>query len=103
VEGRHDVVKVEDGHLRVPFDGRREGYKRGWLQPCLFSEGLVDRVVEGVRGLLALGLDGLFIDNVVDHDRCFGPACAGNGLDPRGVQLARSTRPSSTRTPADWW
>jgi nicotinamidase-related amidase len=61
----------ENGRIRRPFDA--PGYRAGVHQSCTNVAGIADAYVRGVRNLMALGADGVFVDNVHPHPVCFGP------------------------------
>ncbi len=60
----------EAGEVRRPFD--HKPYAAGWQQVCTNAPGYVDAALRGVRKLLDLDGDGLFIDNVHATVDCFG-------------------------------
>lgn len=61
---------TRDGRVRRPFD--KPDYPPGWNQVCTNVAGYTEAVLDGVRSIMQLGYDGLFIDNVHPSD-CFGP------------------------------
>ena len=60
----------ENGEVKRPFN--YPNYAPGWSQVCTNVEGYSEAVLRGVRGIMNLGFDGLFIDNV-HPEVCFGP------------------------------
>ncbi len=64
------VLIAEDGSPKRPFSN--PDYPPGWDQVCTNVEGYAEAVLEGVKGIMDMGLDGLFIDNV-HPETCFGP------------------------------
>ncbi|HUL21202.1 MAG TPA: putative glycoside hydrolase [Thermodesulfobacteriota bacterium] len=60
----------ESGEVKRPFND--PDYAPGWSQVCTNVEGYSEAVLRGVRGIMNLGFDGLFIDNV-HPEACFGP------------------------------
>ena len=56
------ILIDEDGSLRRPFDN--PDYPPGWYQVCTNVEGYAEAALEGVKGIMEMGFDGLFIDNV---------------------------------------
>jgi len=62
---------AEDGSLKRPFNN--PDYPPGWYQVCTNVEGYAEAVLEGVKGIMEMGFDGLFIDNVHPEANCFGP------------------------------
>ena len=66
------VFVAEDGSLKRPFNN--PDYPSGWYQVCTNVEGYAKAVLEGVEGIMEMGFDGLFIDNVHPEANCFGPA-----------------------------
>ena len=62
---------TEDGELKRPFSN--PDYPPGWYQVCTNVEGYAEAVLQGVKGLMEMGFDGLFIDNVHPEADCFGP------------------------------
>jgi hypothetical protein len=65
-------LRRDDGGIRRPFD--LEKYPAGYEQSCCNHRDLVDAYVRGVRNVMALGADGVFVDNVHPHPTCYGPA-----------------------------
>ena len=61
----------EDGKRRRPFDN--PNYARGIHQSCCNQPGIADAYVRGVVNVLATGADGVFVDNVHPHPKCYGP------------------------------
>lgn len=64
------ILIAEDGSLKRPFN--KPDYPPGWYQVCTNVKGYAEAVLEGVRGIMDTGFDGLFIDNV-HPEACFGP------------------------------
>ena len=62
---------AEDGSIKRPFN--RPDYQVGWHQVCTNVAGYTEAVLEGVKGIMDMGFDGLFIDNVHPEADCFGP------------------------------
>ncbi len=60
----------EDGSVKRPFDN--PNYPPGWDQVCTNVKGYPEAVLKGVRQVMDMGFDGLFIDNVHPSE-CFGP------------------------------
>jgi len=65
------MLIAEDGSLKRPFNN--PNYPPGWYQVCTNVEGYAKAVLEGVKGIMEMGFDGLFIDNVHPEANCFGP------------------------------
>jgi len=63
------MLIAQDGSVRRPFDN--PDYPPGWEQVCTNVEGYTEAVLEGVKGIMEMGFDGLFIDNV-HPSSCFG-------------------------------
>ncbi len=61
---------AEDGSLKRPFN--KPDYPPGWYQVCTNVKGYSEAVLEGVKGIMDMGFDGLFIDNV-HPENCSGP------------------------------
>ncbi|TAM83531.1 MAG: hypothetical protein EPN47_05315 [Acidobacteria bacterium] len=72
--GKHPewALYTKEGAVRRPFD--KSDYPGGWEQVCTASPGFEEAALRGVRNLLELGADGLFIDNVHPTSHCYGPA-----------------------------
>jgi hypothetical protein len=64
------MLITQDGSVRRPFDN--PDYPPGWQQVCTNVKGYTEAVLEGVKGIMEMGFDGLFIDNV-HPSSCFGP------------------------------
>lgn len=65
------VLIREDGERRRPFN--RPDYPAGFHQSCCNQPGIAEAYVRGVENVLALGADGVFVDNVHPYPKCFGP------------------------------
>ena len=65
------MLIAQDGSLKRPFN--KPNYPSGWYQVCTNVEGYTEAVLEGVKGIMDMGFDGLFIDNVHPEAACFGP------------------------------
>ena len=65
------MLIAQDGSLKLPFNN--PDYPPGWYQVCTNAEGYADAVLDGVKGIMEMGFDGLFIDNVHPEADCFGP------------------------------
>ena len=61
----------EDGKRRRPFN--RPDYPVGIHQSCCNQPGIADAYVQGVDNVLAVGADGVFVDNVHPYPKCYGP------------------------------
>jgi len=64
------ILIAEDGSVKRPFNN--PDYPPGWHQVCTNVKGYSEAVLEGVKGIMDMGFDGLFIDNV-HPENCFGP------------------------------
>jgi hypothetical protein len=62
---------AQEGNLKRPFNN--PNYPPGWYQVCSNVEGYTEAVLEGVKGIMEMGFDGLFIDNVHPETECYGP------------------------------
>jgi hypothetical protein len=81
----HELATSATGMSMRPFN--KPAYKRGWYQQCLYRSKCADQVCQGVRGLLDCGLDGVFVDNVIDHTPCQHSSCPGRGQNPCKQQI----------------
>ncbi len=61
----------EDGQRRRPFDN--PNYPVGLYQSCCNQPGIAEAYVRGVESVLAVGADGVFVDNVHPYPKCYGP------------------------------
>jgi hypothetical protein len=61
----------EDGKTRRPFDEAK--YPACLEQSCCNHRSLMDAYERGVRDVMDLGADGVFVDNVHPYPTCFGP------------------------------
>jgi len=61
----------EKGNIRRPFDCER--YRSGVHQSCTNVAGLAQAYVRGVKNLMDIGFDGLFVDNAIPYPTCYGP------------------------------
>src|SRR5690348_1589362 len=83
--GKHPEWKLcdKDGRTRRPF--AEPNYPPAWSEVCTAVPGFAQAALRGVQGLLKLGFDGLFIDNVHPTPHCYGPVFGKhthvNGLD----------------------
>ena len=75
---------AQDGSLKRPFNS--PGYPPGWHQVCTNVQGYAEAVLDGVKGIMDMGLDGLFIDN----------------LHPGGTNTSTPTRTTWRRTRCCW-
>ena len=64
------VLIRPDGKLRRPFNN--PNYRRGAYQSCCNAPGIHEAYVRGVKGLMELGADGVFVDNVHPWPKCRG-------------------------------
>jgi putative glycosyl hydrolase-like family 15 (GHL15) protein len=83
--GKHPewLLYDKEGKVRRPFN--RADYPGGWEQVCTAAPGFIEAALRGIRGLLELGADGFFIDNIHPTSHCHGPAFGkhthANGMD----------------------
>ena len=89
-EASHDTSRSSEGGLLRPFG--KSSYKSGWFQACPSGPGRIDRIVDGVQGLMREGLDGVLLDNVIDHSLCAWEACASQARS-FGLFRPRRSRP----------
>jgi len=82
---RSHFVMDQQGLVKRPFN---KLYKKGWYQLCIWNAACRESALSGLNALLQSGLDGVFVDNVVPHDRCFALHCPGCGMHPDTIQFA---------------
>jgi hypothetical protein len=61
----------ENGNIRRPFDAPT--YRSGVHQSCTNVAGLAQAYVRGVKNVMEMGFDGVFVDNVHPYPTCYGP------------------------------
>ncbi len=61
----------ENGNIRRPFNSA--GYRSGVQQSCTNVAGLAEAYVRGVKNLMEMGCDGVFVDNAHPTPVCYGP------------------------------
>ncbi|HIE51377.1 MAG TPA: hypothetical protein EYP85_06425 [Armatimonadetes bacterium] len=61
----------EDGEIRRPFNN--PNYPAPFQQSCCNHASLIEAYVRGVRNVMELGADGVFVDNVHPYPTCYGP------------------------------
>lgn len=84
----HELCRVRPDYARMEKDGTVYNYRAGanWFrQPCFFGP-YVDHVLEEVKEVLALGVDGLFLDGIAPRD-CACPRCLSE-MRKRGMDIA---------------
>jgi hypothetical protein len=64
------AMMAADGTRRRPFDS--PDYRRGAHQSCCNAPGIAEGYVRGVKALMDLGADGIFVDNVHPSTTCYG-------------------------------
>jgi hypothetical protein len=64
------VLVTAEGKRRRPFDD--SNYRRGGYQSCCNAPGIAEAYVRGVKALMDMGADGVFVDNVHPAAKCFG-------------------------------
>ena len=72
----HELLRLRPDYARMEKDGTVYNYKAGanWFRmPCFFGP-YVDHVLEEVKEVLALGVDGLFLDGISPRE-CACPRC----------------------------
>lgn len=65
------ILFDERGVPRRPFN--MPDYPKGWTQNCTNVEGYAEACLRGVKALMDMGVDGLFIDNAHPTRDCYGP------------------------------
>ncbi len=84
----HELLRRRPDYARMEQDGTVYNYRAGanWFrQPCFFGP-YVDHVLEEVKEVLALGVDGLFLDGISPRD-CACPRCLSE-MKKRGLDIA---------------
>jgi len=84
----HELLRLRPDYARMERDGTVYNYRAGanWFrQPCFFGP-YVDHVLEEVKEVLALGVDGLFLDGISPRD-CACPRCLAE-MKKRGMDIA---------------
>ena len=64
-------LRREDGEIRRPFE--EPNYPAPYQQSCCNHQNLVEAYERGVRNVMAIGADGVFVDNVHPYPKCYGP------------------------------
>ena len=79
----HEVTTDQYGGLVRPF--KKANYKKGWYHQCVFRYGLEAKIRKGIAGILEVA-DGVFVDNVIPHQVCYGNGCRGYGKPTEWTQ-----------------
>lgn len=64
-------LRREDGEIRRPFE--EVDYPAPFHQSCCNHRNLIEAYVRGVRNVMEVGADGVFVDNVHPYPKCYGP------------------------------
>lgn len=83
----HELLRLRPDYARMEKDGTVYNYRAGanWFrQPCFFGP-YVEHVLEEVKEVLALGVDGLFLDGISPRD-CACPRCLAE-MKKRGMDI----------------
>lgn len=84
----HELLRQRPDYARMEKDGTVYNYRAGanWFrQPCFFGP-YAEHVLEEVKEVLALGVDGLFLDGIAPRD-CACPRCLGE-MKKRGMDIS---------------
>ena len=83
----HELLRRRPDYARMEKDGTVYNYRAGanWFrQPCFFGP-YVEHVLEEVKEVLSLGVDGLFLDGIAPRD-CACPRCLSE-MRARGMDI----------------